>query len=380
MAKTRSKAPVSPKTPTSVKGKKILKEPKTDSAVSSPSVKKTKNIKAKEAAPAEPAKSPEASGKAVADAQVKKALSEIAKFLEREAASKENKKSDLFEEDEEEDPGRDILVGVTSKKYFSDKPNFKPVVIKLSTPQLDVANVKTCLIIRDRMISNEEELEAVEKANLPTLTKILTLNELKTEYKQFEKRRQLFTEYDVFVADDATFNSLPTALGKAFYRRGNRKLPILLSVTEHKGKELNLEALRENLTGVLTSTWFLPPVKDMTSIRVGAINKRFSIEQLVQNVQDVVASFDLSTVVSISVKARSSPSLPIFYADQLYIDENKDILENIKDEKTVEEDDDFEKGLLELADAETVTKVLGEELKKAKKAKKVKGAVNGVSK
>lgn len=379
MAKTRSKGPVSPKTPVSAKGKKILKEPKPESAVSSPSVKKTKNIKPKKAVPAEPEKKEEVSGKVVADAQIQKALSEIAKFLEREAASKETKKSDLFEQEEEEDPGRDILVGVTSKKFFSDKPNFKPVIIRLTKPALDVENLKTCLIMRDRMISTEAELAAVENANLPTLTKILTLRELKTDYKQYEKRRQLFSEYDLFVADDATLNSLPTTLGKAFYARGNRKLPIPLSVTEHRGKEFNLAALKENLTNVLTSTWFLPPVKDMTSIRVGAINKNFTIEQLVQNVQDVVSSFDINTITSISVKARSSPSLPIFYAEKLYVDENTDILENVKEQEAVNEDSAFEKGLLELADADTVTKILGHELKKSKKAKKTE-ATNGVSK
>lgn len=68
------------------------------------------------------------------------------------------------------------------------------------------------------------------------------------------------------------------------------------------------------------------------------------------------------------IKTDLSPSLPLYYAEKLYNDE--DVLEeNAKASKNTDDEQEvrlstFEKGLLELGDADEVAKIIGKKLKK----------------
>ncbi|KAK7687377.1 hypothetical protein QCA50_009242 [Cerrena zonata] len=108
-------------------------------------------------------------------------------------------------------------------------------------------------------------------------------------------------------------------------------------------------------------------------IKAGGINN-LNQDQLVDNVQDIIATFNQNDIRAIFVKTTLSPALPIFYADKIY--DQEDILnedqEKIEDEDL--DDDAYKQGLLELADADTVAKLLGSELKKKKSSPKAKAA------
>lgn len=378
MAKTRSKGSASPKTPTSAKSKKVGSIKK-DTPQSSPSVKKTKNIKQKIAKEAKEAPAPaqEEPVKATVTSVVpekvaSKAISELAKFLAREQPEAETTadKASLFD-DEDDEQKTNLYLQINTKKFYSDRPQLKPKVIQLSNPIYNQENLKTCLIIRDQLVTTEDQLEALENEKLPTVSQILPLKTLKTEYKHYEKRRQLYSEYDLFVVDDAVFNLMPTLLGKVFYSNGAKKTPFPVRVTSTKNpKELSLVTLKNQLNKCLASTAFLPPMGVTVVIKIGSINSNFTQAQLAQNLQDVLATFDENSIKSVMLKTKLSPSLPLYYTDKLY--EDSEVLENIKPaEESKDEVTSFEKGLLEFADAQEVAKILG----KSKKSNKAPGKV-----
>lgn len=313
----------------------------------------------------------------VSKSQASKALSELRKYLERESKTEATGKSNLFD-GEDMDTSRDLFVEFETKKYYSEKPEFKPRLIELSKPfYRENEELKTCLFLRDHFITSEDQLEKVEEADIPTLDKILTLTQLKTIYQTFEKRRELYNEYDLFIVDDALLSSMPQVLGKTFYQNKIDKFPVNVRVSSTKTpKELSLVTLNNQVNKVLSSTAFLPPVGTSITVKIGSLNSQFSEPELLANLHAVLNTFDLDLLLTVGLKTLNSPVLPLFYTDKIYSD--TDVLESAP-EKTVEDEDEedaYTKALLELGDEKTVAKVLGDELRKNKKKTKKSKGVN----
>lgn len=378
MAKTRSQ-----KTPT--KSPRGNKQTVSDAVVDSPSktarvTKKTaaktapkaKVVASKKAQPKKeqtkktPAKALKATKKTVENTSIiptnaaTKAVEELVKFVQRNEEDSKDKNS-LFDDDMAD--AADLYIQITTKKYISSKVNLKPKTIRLTNSIIDRDLVKTCLIVRDLLITTNEQLESIEAANLPTLQQILLLKQLKTEYKPFEKRRQLFAEYDLFLVDDALMNVMPTVLGKTFYG-SNKKVPIPVRVTSStKPSEASPVTIKNQLEKVLDSTSYLPPVGVNVLIKFGDVT--LDGDKLQQNLSDVVAAFDKNSLRSVAVKTLESPSLPLYVAEALF--DEVDVL----DETTAATGKTstsglsaFEKGLMELGDESEVAKILGKKLNK----------------
>lgn len=364
MAK-KSKASASPKTPSKTK----KSPPQGNTPVPSPASKKGKKTRAP--APA----STEKEYGYVSKSQAQKAVSELQKFLERQSEPSDAK-NQLFADDEES--FKDLYVEIESKKYISDKPDFKARLIELTKPFLrENEELKTCLFLRDNFITSDEKLEQVEQADIPTLKKILTLTQLKTVYRTFEKRRELYNEYDLFLVDDALLSSMPNVLGKIFYMGKKTKFPVNIRVASTKNQsELSLVTLSNQVNKVLSSVSYLPPMGNSLSVKIGSLNDLFTEADLLNNLHNVLKTFPESLLLSVGLKTAKSPVLPLFYAEKIFAE--SDVLENAPEEEEVAETEDvYTKALLELADEESVAKALGSELKKKKKTKK---GTNGVSK
>lgn len=313
----------------------------------------------------------------VSKKQALKAIDELKKYLERSKVEKpKSDKKDLFEDaddaSEDHDENTNLFVKFEFKKYVSNRAVLKPKIIQLTKPYLkENKDLKTCLFIRDGMVQSEADLSKIESAEIPTLKKILTLKQLKTIYKTYEKRYELLDEYDVFVTDDSILSSLPNTLGKPFYHE-TPKSPVAVRVAFNKTpKELSIPTLLNQIEKVLNSTAYLPPVGFELSLCVGSLNSKFTAEDLLNNINDVLKQFPKEGVVTVGLKTTKLPTLPLFYTDKLYSEE--DVLENVKvdDAEVDEEDDAYTKALLELADEETVASVLGKKYKKANKKRKL---------
>lgn len=356
MARTRSQKGSSSPLTKGMSSPKVLKIAKSKKSEAKASPKASK--------PKEPA-APKVND--LSSARILKAVKALAKFVAGEAAEKEssNGKAQLFDDNDE---NKSVFVQINTKKFQASKPNFKPKTIKLSHLIHDDGenNFKVCLILRDQLITSEEQLLKVEDANLRSLHQIVLLDTLKKEYKNFEKRRQFYSEYDMFLFDDALMNLMPTLLGKTFYGKGNLKLPIPIRVTSTSNpKALSLDTVKNQLEKALLSTAYLLPVGVNISIKVGSFAGPLSNEEVAANISDVISSFDLSSLKSILLKTEASPALPLFETEKLFDEEDVQ-----KEEPEENEDEDstgvklsaYEKGLLELGDPDEVAKLIGKKM------------------
>ena len=382
MAKTRSQA-----TPT-----KSPRSSKKAVAAGSPSVKRTteakpkkadKITKPKAAAPRKadakgPAKKAKTAHKAETESEptvsaavptkvALRALAELAGFAERElqktvAAGA----STLFDEDAD---ASTLYLQLSTKKYVSSTPNLKPKLIKLAHPWRDALEVRTCLIVRDLLITSEEQLERIEAENYQTLQRIVSMKELKTEYKPYEKRRQLHADFDLFLADDACINMLPQALGKIFYgpQAPQTKAPLAVRVVStSRPLEFLVDTFKNQLARALQLTLYLPPIGTNISVPFGSLGGLLEL-QLAENLQAVVGAFAPAELRAVAVKTATSPALPVFVASHLHdsadvAEEDKPKTKNRGEVKLLA----FERGLLELGDAEDVAKLIGKKLGKVK--------------
>lgn len=179
------------------------------------------------------------------------------------------------------------------------------------------------------------------------------VKKLKERYKTYEARRQLFAEHDVFLADDRAVTLLPKLLGKVFYS-GTAKRPIPVNLSpkrEEKAKASNrfsvvkakrptddsersvaappqvVSELRKTLACTTAS---LSPSPTL-AVRVG--NSAFTATHLAENITAVVEKLLEKHIRSgwrglkaVHVKGLETMALPIWQAEELWVDE-KHVLE-----------------------------------------------------
>lgn len=70
----------------------------------------------------------------------------------------------------------------------------------------------------------EAQLEAEAAADIKV--KVISVDTLRTDYRQFKDRRDLLASFDIFLADDRILTVLPSLLGKTFFARKKQPLPV----------------------------------------------------------------------------------------------------------------------------------------------------------
>ena len=205
-----------------------------------------------------------------------------------------------------------------------------------------------CLITPDPQRSFKETITQPSfPTTLASRIRILGISKLKARYKSFESRRQLLSEYDIFLADDRIITLLPNLLGKIFYKGSKRPIPVKLEPYRQKditGKRIPLpkntvskpiapplQIAREiEKTLGCTQVHLSPSVT--VSIRVGLAS--FTAVQVAENIKAVVEAMvekfipkGWRNIRSIHVKGPNTMALPIWLASELWVEE-KDVLEN----------------------------------------------------
>ncbi|XP_059168966.1 ribosomal L1 domain-containing protein 1-like [Physella acuta] len=192
-------------------------------------------------------------------------------------------------------------------------PKEKSIKLKLphslAKPDLDV-----CLFVKD-LDKEERDYEPTvqhfqdlfKKKGITTVTDIVPLKSLKTEYKPFEAKRNLSNAYDIFLADSRIVRLLPTYLGKHFY--GKKKTPV----------QVNLQAkdLSKELKKALDNSICTISSKGSCSLAVVG-NIQMSSNVITENV--VAAVDQITNAVSggadnvklLSLKTKTSLSIPIY--------------------------------------------------------------------
>lgn len=84
-----------------------------------------------------------------------------------------------------------------------------------------------CLIVKDLekglKIDHEPTLnhfnDMLASKGVDNITQVISLRELKVEYKPFEAKKALCQKFDIFLVDDRIVRLVPKFLGKPFYSK-----------------------------------------------------------------------------------------------------------------------------------------------------------------
>ncbi|CAK1361022.1 putative ribosome biogenesis protein [Cercospora beticola] len=260
--------------------------------------------------------------------------------------------ADDGEEVEEDSP---VWLILTTKKHIVDKKRLKPGKIVLPNPlrSVDEEGLRICLITAD---PQRKYKDLVAESSFPLdvgkrIARVIGMEKLKTKYKSYESKRQLFSEYDIFLADDRIITYLPNTLGKVFYKGGSKRpIPITLegkrqNVLENgekrkklaeggskvEKKDIRPEDVAHEITKALGAALVHLAPSTTTAIKVGKAS--MTAEQVQANVEAVVAGMvekyvpqQWRNVRAVHVKGPETAALPIWLTEELWADEH-DVLD-----------------------------------------------------
>lgn len=302
----------------------------------------------------------------VDDKKISKALSELKKFVANSNKDEESK-AQLFEDE----LTNDLQIIFTKKNLFTSKKNFKPKLIHIQDKPKNEEQPRIVLFIRDDVI-DKELLEKIEESELNSLIEqIITGSDLKSTYKQYEKRRELYSLNDIFLADDSLITTLPKLLGKVFY--DSKKLPIPIKINK---ENFSIQSVINQVNKISSSIVYSLPRSNNLSVNLGSIE---TIDESV--LKQVIEHFQNEELRSIFIKTNQSPALPLYELDTVYTED--DVKPTDKEEIKAQESNvsieglpeniklsEFEKGLIELANPTEIPELFSSKIKKSIKKSK----------
>ncbi|KAL9041995.1 MAG: hypothetical protein Q9180_000906 [Flavoplaca navasiana] len=242
-----------------------------------------------------------------------------------------------------------VWLSLTTKKHIVDRHRLKPGKIPLPHSLNQSPTTTICLISCD---PQRQVKDTIAHPSFPTalssrITKVIGLSKIKARYKSFESRRQLLIDHDVFLADARVITMLPKILGKIFYQSPKKPIPVSLEPykqTNASGKRVTPKAADENTKTLAPPLQMAKEIEktvncalvhlspsNNTSVRVGYSS--FTAQQIADNVEAVVAGLagkyipqGWRNIRAIHVKGPNTMALPIWLADELWVDE-ADVLE-----------------------------------------------------
>lgn len=277
------------------------------------------------------------------------------KSQQQEKVKTSTKKTLIGDGDSDDESGAEttnevVWLIMATKKHTVDKNRLKPGKISLPHSLNKSSSLNICLITADpqRTVKDIVADPAFPSSLSSRITKVIGFTKLKERYKTFESRRQLLAEHDVFLADDRIIMRLVDSLGKVFYKSSSTKRPIPIRIEridKVDGKRVKDKASKEKgkanfaapavvaaeIEKALNSATVNLAPAATTAVRVGSSN--FTPEQLSENIQAVVDGLTAKyitkgwrNVKAIHIKGPSTMAMPIWLADELWLEET-DVLE-----------------------------------------------------
>ncbi|KAM7195485.1 Ribosomal protein L1p/L10e family domain containing protein [Rhypophila sp. PSN 637] len=245
-----------------------------------------------------------------------------------------------------------IWLTLTTKKHIHDSHRLQPSKIVLPHP-LNADNESTiCIITADpqRYYKNVVASDEFPEELRTRITRVIDISHLKAKFKAYEAQRKLFSEHDIFLADDRIQNRLPKALGKTFFKTTvKRPIPIVLMaqrprvdgkrVAVPKGKKVKrdpvenvnarptAEIVKEIQKAIGAALVSLSPSTN-TAVKCGYAS--WEPEKLAENVDKVVKDLverfvpqKWNNVRNIYIKGPDTAALPIYQTDELWLEESQ---------------------------------------------------------
>jgi ribosome biogenesis protein UTP30 len=211
------------------------------------------------------------------------------------------------------------------------------------------------------MVASDEFPDDLRKQ----ITRVIDLSHLKTKFKAYEAQRKLFTDHDIFLADDRIINQLPKVLGKTFFKStAKRPIPVVLMAARERvdGKRIarpktvkkekrdpvenvNARPLPEIVSeirkAVGSALVHLSPSTN-TAVKVGYAG--WPAEHLAANIETVAAALvdrfvpqKWDNVRSLYVKGPETAALPLWQTAELWADEDHVIADGDEAAKAIED-------------------------------------------
>ncbi|TQN74085.1 putative ribosome biogenesis protein [Colletotrichum shisoi] len=292
-----------------------------------------------------------------------KALLAHIKKAAKEKSQESGKKNLLADLDDEEAniAQQPIWLTLTTKRHIADTTRLKPGKIALPHPLNSDEESTICLITADpqraykNIVASDEFPAALGKR----ITRVVDLGKLKSKFKQYEAQRKLFSEHDIFLADDRIVSRLPKALGKTFYKTtAKRPIPVVISAKAPRGDDgkrakpqpktpgtLNAgtpqEIANEIEKAIGAALVSLSPSTN-TAIRIGYAG--FSADQIAENVNAVVKALvekwvpqKWQNVKSIYIKGQETAALPVWLTDELWLEQKDIVADDSEQAKAIKE-------------------------------------------
>lgn len=243
-----------------------------------------------------------------------------------------------------------VWMTVTTKRHIHDSKKLQPGKIVLPHPLHDDPESTICLIVADpqRHYKNVVASDAFPDALRERITRVIDYKHLTAKFKQYEAQRKLYSEHDIFLADDRVINRLPKALGKVFYKTTTKR-PIPVSFQKklrEDGKRVKRarndpedincrpteEVASEIEKAVGAALVHLSPSTN-TAVKVGfaGMDAKALSANIVKAANAVANKFvpkRNNGIRSIFVKGPQTAALPIWQADELWVDAAADVIAN----------------------------------------------------
>ena len=136
---------------------------------------------------------------------------------------------------------------------------------------------------------------------------MIKLDKLRTQYKEFKDRRQLLSQFDLFLADDRILPMLTTALGKTFLKAKKQPVPIRLE----RRSSLAMQIARARDSAFLVGSY-----GDCWAVKLA--NTAMTEDQVVENLMAGIAAVvekiprKWKNIKAINIKCSSSVALPVY--------------------------------------------------------------------
>ncbi|RKP06446.1 ribosomal protein L1/ribosomal biogenesis protein [Thamnocephalis sphaerospora] len=121
---------------------------------------------------------------------------------------------------------------VVAMKRMPEKGRVKPTRVPLKHPVFK-EDARVCLFTKD---PQQKFADLIAEKEVQRVEKVIGLSKLRTKYKQYEAKRQLCANYDLFLADDRIIPLLPRVLGKKFFDKKKQPIPVDLTKSNLKAE------------------------------------------------------------------------------------------------------------------------------------------------
>lgn len=296
--------------------------------------------------------------------QILKASKALLAHIKKAASQEDSAKKNLLADPDAPQAETPIWLTLTTKRHIKDSARLQPSKIPLPHSLNADAESTVCIITADpqraykNMVASDEFPEDLRKR----ITRVIDLTHLKAKFKAYEAQRKLFSEHDIFLADDRIINQLPKVLGKTFFKTtAKRPIPVVLMaarervdgkrVARPKGKKekreptenTNARPLPEIVSEIQKAMGaalvHLSPSTN-TAVKVGYAG--WPAEHLAANIETVAAVLvdrfvpqKWDNVRSLYVKGPETAALPLWQTDELWADDAQVVADGEDEPKAI---------------------------------------------